>query len=229
LGVKSKRGFFDYDDDNKETSDKGHTLIYLDIATNSISKIGVRGGANSIVAASVGQTPDGIQIDQKNGKMYWTIMGSPKENDGRICSANTDGTEQVNLIKPGSTHTPKQLQLRDDALYWCDREGGRIMSCKTDGSGLVTIYDSAPGEPRPLGDATKWCVGITVDTKRDLLYWTQKGPSKGGQGRMFRMKLGEEKADKIQTILDQLPEPIDLELDPTGETLYCMPSDAFIS
>ena len=93
------------------------------------------------------------------------------------------------------------------------------MSCRPDGTDFKSLYDSAPDEERPLGDATKWCVGITLDTKRDLLYWTQKGPSKGGEGRLFRMELG--KPDKIQTILHNLPEPIDLELDPSGETLYC--------
>jgi hypothetical protein len=220
LGVKTKHGFFDYDDDKRaSSSEKGRTLMYLNIAKNSISKIGANGGSDSIVMPSVGQTPDGIQVDQKNGKMYWTVMGSPKKADGRICSANTNGTDLKDLIEPGSTHTPKQIQLRGDVLYWCDREGGHIMSCNTDGTDFKTLYDSAPGEERPLRDATKWCVGITVDTKRDLLYWTQKGPSKGGEGRLFRMELG--KPGKIQTILHNLPEPIDLELDPTGETLYC--------
>lgn len=196
--------------------------MYLDIAKNSISEIGTTGGSNSVVMPSVGQTPDGIQVDHKNGKIYWTVMGSPKKGDGRICSASIDGTEQKDLIEPGATFTPKQIQLRGDTLYWCDREGGHIMTCKTDGSDFEMLYDSAPGVSRPLADATKWCVGITVDTKRSLLYWTQKGPSKGGEGRMFRMELG--KADNIQTILHHLPEPIDLELDPTGETLYCTSS-----
>jgi len=224
LGVKAKHGFFDYDDDKKETStEKGHTLMYLNIAKNSISKISANGGTDSIVMPSVGQTPDGIQVDPTNGKMYWTVMGSPKRPDGRICSANTDGTDLRDLIEPGSTHTPKQIQLKGDVLYWCDREGGHIMTCKTDGTDFKTLYDSAPGEERPLEDATKWCVGITVDTKRDLLYWTQKGPSKGGEGRMFRMELG--KSNGIQTILHNLPEPIDLELDPSGETLYCKSPD----
>lgn len=195
------------------------TLLYLDIDKNRIAKIGIDASGNDVVLPSVGLTPDGIQVDGSDGQMYWTVMGSPKENDGRICSAGSDGSNPRDLLAPGSTHTPKQIQLRGDKLYWCDREGGRIMTCKTDGSNLVTLYDSAPGESRPLADASKWCVGITVDTKRSLLYWTQKGPSKGGKGRIFRLKL--EELDSIQTLFHQMPEPIDLELDPTGETLYC--------
>ena len=39
------------------------------------------------------------------------------------------------------------------------------------------------------GDQTRWCVGITIDLERKQIYWTQKGPTKGNKGRLFRAGL----------------------------------------
>jgi hypothetical protein len=65
-----------------------------------------------------------------------------------------------------------------------------------------------------------------VDSKQGHVYWTQKGPSKGGQGRIFRAGIdipkGETAANRsdIELLFDRLPEPIDLEFDPDSQTLY---------
>lgn len=73
---------------------------------------------------------------------------------------------------------------------------------------------------------TLWCVGIAVDDDRGLMYWTQKGPSKGGRGRIFVAGLeippGEtaENRSDIKLLFDNLPEPIDIEIDPSTQTLY---------
>jgi hypothetical protein len=75
-------------------------------------------------------------------------------------------------------------------------------------------------------DATKWCVGITVDVERRQIYWTQKGPDKAGKGRIFRA--GTEKPNgksatnrtDIEVLFDGLPEPIDLDLDLNRHMLY---------
>lgn len=76
---------------------------------------------------------------------------------------------------------------------------------------------------RPYRQTT---VGITLDKTRDHIYWTQKGPSKGGQGRIFRARLdipagqtAENRSD-IELVLQGLPEPINLEFDGKGQMLY---------
>lgn len=62
-----------------------------------------------------------------------------------------------------------------------------------------------------MADQTRWCVGISVDAKRGKFYWTQKGPSKGGQGRIFRANInmpdGQDAAtrDDIETLFENLP------------------------
>jgi hypothetical protein len=89
-----------------------------------------------------------------------------------------------------------------------------------------TLVDSSGGDPRPGPDETKWCVGITVDTERGRIYWTQKGPTKAGRGRIFRGNIeitkGENATNRsnVEVLFDKLPEPIDLELDLENRVLY---------
>src|SRR5262249_62023157 len=96
--------------------------------------------------------------------------------------ANLDGRNRRTIGPEGGTFTPKQLQLdrKSRKLYWSDREGMRVMRADLDGSKVETLVDTANGDARPGPDATKWCVGIAIDTVRGHFYWTQKGPDNGG-------------------------------------------------
>jgi Acyl-CoA dehydrogenase, C-terminal domain len=157
--------------------------------------------------------PDGIVVDAEAGHIYWTNMGNPIKNDGFIERADLDGKNRTTIVPKGGTFTPKQLHLekKSGKLYWCDREGMRVMRCNLDGSKIETLVDSSKGDPRPGKDATKWCVGITVDPDRGKIYWTQKGPTKGGTGRIFRANIelpkGETAANRsdIEVVFDNSP------------------------
>jgi len=172
--------------------------------------------------------PDGIVVDVEAGHVYWTNMGNPKANDGSIERADLDGGNRRTIVAEGATFTPKQLQLdaKGGKLYWCDREGMRVMRANLDGSALETLVDTSQGDARPGRDATKWCVGIAVDHERGKLYWTQKGPDNANEGRIFRANLeiprGESPATRsdIEVLFDGLPEPIDLDLDLDNRLIY---------
>ena len=77
-----------------------------------------------------------------------------------------------------------------------------------------------------MQDQLKRCVGITIDVKRGYVYWTQKGPTRGGLGRIFRTPIalpkGADPANRtdIELLWDHLPEPIDLEIDEANGILY---------
>jgi hypothetical protein len=154
-------------------------------------------------------------------------MGVPNRNDGSIERADTDGKNRKVIVPEGGTFTPKQIHLdkKNDKLYWCDREGMRVMRVNLDGSHLETLVETGRGDT-DRRDQTRWCVGITIDPKLGKIYWTQKGPDKGGQGRLFRANIdipkGESPAKRsdIEVLFDQLPEPIDLELDLANRVLY---------
>ena len=99
------------------------------------------------------------------------------------------------------------------------------MRCNLDGSSIETIVVSGRGEVDSR-DATKWCVGLTIDLKRGHIYWSQKGPDNAGRGSIFRASLeipaGQTAANRsdIEVFFDGLPEPIDLELDIENRVLY---------
>ena len=163
--------------------------------------------------------PDGIAVDPTAGRMFWTCMGIPGKNDGAVYSANLDGADVQTVIAPGVINTPKQLAVDCAAgqLYFSDREGLRVYRCKVDGDGLETLVSN--GSPETTADPTKWCVGIAVAPRFGKFYWTQKGPSKSGQGRIFCADITTATGD-AQCIVSDLPEPIDLEIDEASGTLY---------
>jgi DNA-binding beta-propeller fold protein YncE len=132
--------------------------------------------------------PDGLVVDTAAGHIYWTNMGNPVVNDGSIERADFGGSNVPNMIRPGGTFTPKQLQLDDKKrkLYWCDREGMRVMRANLDGSNIETLVDTSGGDASPGKDEKKWCVGVAVDADGSKIYWTQKGPENAGDGRIFR-------------------------------------------
>src|SRR5262245_15749472 len=154
-------------------------------------------------------------------------MGSLGRNDGSIERVDLDGGNRTTIVPEGAIHTPKQLQLdrRHRKLYWCDREGMRVMRANLDGSGLETLVQTGSAEA-DRGDQTKWCVGTALDVERNQIYWTQKGPDNGGRGRIFRAGIdippGESAATRsdIELVYDGLPEPIDLEIDHVKRILY---------
>ena len=202
-------------------------LILLDLSDDRIVSLNSDGSDRKVVVTEC-RYPDGIALDVAAGHIYWTNMGVPKLNDGSIERADLDGRNRMTIVPQGGTFTPKQLQLEKKSrkLYWCDREGMRVMRANLDGSHIETIVDTSQGDPRPGPDATKWCVGVAVDVDGGNVYWTQKGADNAGRGGMFRAGIeiptgqtASNRAD-IEVLYDGLPEPIDLDLDLKNRVMY---------
>src|SRR6516225_8846216 len=207
--------------------DTAGRLFFLDLGGGRVLSANPDGSDLKTIVADAGKWPDGLAIDVTAGHIYWTSMGNPRANDGSILRSDLDGRNMTTIVPPGGTFTPKQLQIEKTAgkLYWCDREGMRVMRCNLDGSHVETLVEAGRGD-KDSHDQTRWCVGITIDPMLRKIYWTQKGPDKGGQGRLFRANIdipkGESPANRsdIEVLFDKLPEPIDLELDLESRVLY---------
>ena len=201
-------------------------LFVLDLSGGRVFSVNADGSDQKDIITGC-RHPDGIAVDVEAGHIYWTNMGVPNLNDGSIERTDLDGSDRKTIVPKGSTFTPKQLHLnkKNDKLYWADREGMRIMCCNLESSKIETLVESGHGDT-DRRDATKWCVGIAVDIERGQIYWTQKGPDKAGKGRIFRAGIeipeGQSASNRtdIEVLFDDLPEPIDLDLDLDNRMLY---------
>ena len=217
-------------------------LLALNQIKRAILKFPVSGEGFTELVAGLHELPDGIVVDPARKNIYWTNMGIPtlahpgepptEDNldfytkNGSIERATIDGSERSYLLPPGSFVTGKQLSAAWSLgrLYWSDREGAAIRSVQLDGSDLRDEMVVATND-NDRHIVRNQCVGLTVDEQNGFLYWTQKGSSKGGDGRIFRTSLeipnGQTPANRdIEVLWSGLPEPIDIELDLDGEVIY---------
>ena len=203
-------------------------LFFLSASSGQVFSANPDGSDLKVIVSEGRRLPDGIVVDVEGGHLYWTDMGNPTANDGSIERSDFDGQNLTHIVPPGATFTPKQLQLdeKNRKLYWCDREGMRVMCANLDGSNIETLIDTSGGDSRPGKEIRKWCVGIALDVEAGKVYWTQKGPDNAGEGRIFRANLeipkGQTPANRkdIELLYENLPEPIDLELDLANRTIY---------
>ncbi|MBJ7287777.1 hypothetical protein [Williamsia sp.] len=214
-------------------------LLVLDIVGAAVRRIDLDGTVSTVVA-DTGSAPDGIVSDPTTDRIYWTLMGRPRrgesqgtgdgadftERNGGLRSARVDGTDVTTVVADGDITTGKQLAIADGFLYWGDREGGRVSRSRLDGSDLTDLVVTKRDPVTGLVAIDDQCVGVAVDAAAGLLYWTQKGPSKGDAGRIFRAGIdipdGEtaESRTDIETLWSGLPEPIDLWIDTASDTLF---------
>ncbi|MGY3452059.1 3-hydroxyacyl-CoA dehydrogenase [Bradyrhizobium sp. USDA 4353] len=201
-------------------------LFVLELNAGKIHTMNIDGSSRETIVTDC-RLPDGITLDLDAGHIYWTNMGVPNLDDGSIERADLDGGNRIMIVPQGHTHTPKQIILhqRDRKLYWCDREGMKVMRANMDGSAIETLVDRGSAELKQP-DLTRWCVGIAIDDKTNRMYWTQKGPENGGLGVIYRAGLdipeGESASARsdIEVFFDGLSEPIDLEIDHERRLLY---------
>jgi sugar lactone lactonase YvrE len=201
-------------------------LFVLELSGNRVFSVNPDGSDRKVIVHEC-RMPDGIAVDAERGHIYWTNMGVLHLNDGSIERVDLDGRNRKTIVPQGGTFTPKQLHLdkQNGKLYWCDREGMRVMRANLDGSAVETLVQTGTSDS-DRRDQTRWCVGIAVDAGRGQIYWTQKGEDDAGLGRILRANIelpaGQSASNRtdIEVLFDGLPEPIDLELDLKNRLLY---------
>jgi DNA-binding beta-propeller fold protein YncE len=213
--------------ENKPSTDKARILV-LDGFNGKVLIFDTEGNSLGTLVDDCGGTPDGICVDPAGKHIYWTNMGAHwDQKDGFIERVNYDGSGRQLIIQKGETTTAKQMQLdlKNRLMYWCDREGMRVMRANLDGTGITTLVISGEG-PEDQLDEKRHCVGIAIDPEHGYLYWTQKGAPNSSTGRIFRAGIdlpeGQGPANRkdIEVLLKDLPEPIDLEIRHSTNELY---------
>ena len=205
-------------------------LLVLNDGKQEMQAVSLDGTRVRTLITGIDERADGIVVDQSRGHVYWTNMGAPDPGsgprseeayarNGSLERADLDGSNRVTIVPRGAFTTGKQLAADFEAgvLYWCDREGMQVLSCNLDGSELRPLVVPAVGDEAAQA-ASNHCVGVAVDLDRRLLYWTQKGAPKAGEGRVFRASLdlrpgtSAQHRDDVELLWKDLPEPIDLHL-----------------
>lgn len=214
-------------------SNPSDRLIVLSLGPKSrVLSMGTDGSDPQVLVDGLDSKPDGVSVDHANRHIFYSFMGATRdgedfwENEGCVERCNYDGSDRQVIVPEGSFVTGKQLVVSDamQRIYWSDREGMAVLSCRFDGSDLRTEVRTGSGEDRR--DARNHCVGVTVDVKGGWLYWTLKGKPNGCEGRIARAPLqlpaGTDPAARtdVEILLDGLPEPIDLEWDESTDSLY---------
>src|SRR6201987_4046043 len=138
-------------------------LFVLELNAGNIHVMNTDGSERKTIVTGC-HLPDGIVVDVEAGHIYWTNMGVPNLDDGSIERADLDWGDRKVIVPQGVTHTPKQMHLDKESgkLYWCDREGMRVMRANLDGSQVETLVETGRGD-KDGRDQTRWCVGITID------------------------------------------------------------------
>lgn len=213
-------------------------LYVLNGRKHSILRVDATDGTVESVTDQTGYLPDGIVTTPD--RIYWTTMGKPTRAavtagtspddewdfsapNGSVRTCALDGSGQTQLVPDGTITTGKQLTADFDAslLYFCDREGTTVYRVATDGTGLTPLVHNTRDDTW-----TQECVGVAADPVGGFLYWTQKGPSKGGRGKILRAGLDLPESETTSTRTDievlwhDLPEPIDLHLDLDTNTVF---------
>src|SRR5215472_15837772 len=118
-------------------------LFLLELSGDRIHSMNPDGSDNKVIVTDC-RWPDGIAVDVPAGHIYWINMGVPNLNDGSIERADLDGKNRRVIVPRGATFTPKQMQLdkKNGKLYWCDREGMRVMRANLDGSQIETLVET---------------------------------------------------------------------------------------
>src|SRR6266436_5684513 len=122
-------------------------IFFLDVASGRILAANPDGSDLRTIVEEGRKLPDGLTVDVAAGHLYWTNMGNLKQNDGSIFRSDLDGKNITTIVPAGGTFTPKQIQIERNTgkLYWCDREGMRVMRANLDGSNVETLVDTSHG------------------------------------------------------------------------------------
>ncbi|WP_179402224.1 3-hydroxyacyl-CoA dehydrogenase [Burkholderia guangdongensis] len=219
--------------EKRTLSTSSDRIVVLSLGRESrVLSVAPDGSDVKVLIGGLESKPDGVTVDEANGHLYLSFMGAIRDGDdfwatdGHIERTNLDGSDRRVIVPVGTFYTGKQITFdaASGRLYWCDREGLGVLSCRTDGSDLtVHVRTGTTAEHRK--EPRRHCVGVTVDRDGGYLYWTQKGKPKGGEGMILRAPLDVVPADPavrddIEMLFDGLPEPIDLEWDGESGTLY---------
>ena len=174
-------------------------------------------------------TPKQLQIDKKNGKLYWS------DREGmRVMRSNLDGSNIETLVETGHGEADRR-----DARNWCvgiavDAEGGKFYWTQkgNDNAGEGRIFRAnleLPTGQRPdnrndvkvLFEDLPEPIDLDLDLPNRMMYWTDRGdPPRGNTVNRAPMDAAPGTRREPEIIFTHLMEGIGLSLDLKGGRMF---------
>ena len=174
-------------------------------------------------------TPKQLQLDKRNGKLYWS------DREGmRVMRSNLDGSQIETLVEAGHGDADRRDQTRwcvgitldpkHDQIYWTqkgpdDAGLGRILragieiprgATPADRSDIEVLFDRLP-EP----------IDLELDLDHRVLYWTDRGdPPRGNTVNRAPIDAKPGLGSNPEIVLTHLMEGIGIALDVPGDRMF---------
>jgi len=196
----------------------------------SIERADLDGGnITTIVPEGCTFTPKQLQLDKKNGKLYWS------DREGmRVMRSNLDGSKIETLIQAGHGEADRR-----DGRNWCigialDVEGGKLYWSQkgNDNAGEGRIFHANLEIPEGQGPANREDIELLFDSLPEpidldldlvnrMMYWTDRGdPPRGNTVNRAHMDAAFPNRKEPQIVFTHLMEGIGLALDLKGGRMF---------
>ena len=196
----------------------------------SIKRADLDGGNITTIVPEGGTfTPKQLQLDKKNGKLYWS------DREGmRVMRSNLDGSKIETLIQAGHGEADRR-----DGRNWCigialDVEGGKLYWSQkgNDNAGEGRIFRANLEIPEGQGPANREDIELLFDSLPEpidldldlvnrMMYWTDRGdPPRGNTVNRAHMDVAFPNRKEPQIVFTHLMEGIGLALDLKGGRMF---------
>jgi DNA-binding beta-propeller fold protein YncE len=187
------------------------------------------GNITAIVPVGGTFTPKQLQLDSRNGKLYWS------DREGmRVMRSNVDGSNIETLVETGHGDADRR-----DARNWCvgiavDNEGGKFYWTQKggDNAGEGRIFRAnlkMPTGHTPanrqdielLYDGLPEPIDLDLDPANRMMYWTDRGdPPRGNTVNRAPMDATPKDRKEPEILFTHLMEGIGLSLDLKGGRMF---------
>jgi hypothetical protein len=189
-------------------------------------------GSNSttIVPEGATHTPKQLQLDKKNGKLYWS------DREGmRIMRANLDGSKLETLIdtsqgdpRPGTDATKWcvgiALDVERGQLYWTQKGPDNAGQGRIFRAGLEIPKGQDPKNRKDielLYDRLPEPIDLDLDIAGRVMYWTDRGdPPRGNTVNRAPMDAPSGRREDAEIVFNHLMEGIGLALDLANARMF---------
>jgi DNA-binding beta-propeller fold protein YncE len=173
-------------------------------------------------------TPKQLQLDKKNGKLYWS------DREGMVMRSNPDGSHIEILVETGHGEADRR-----DARNWCvgialDVPGGKLYWTQkgNDNAGQGRIFRANLEIPKGqtpanrkeielLFDSLPEPIDLDLDLSNRMMYWTDRSdPPRGNTVNRAPMDAASQNRKDPEIVFTHLMEGIGLALDLKGGRMF---------